>query len=170
MKSKTTKENVTESHDETGGNTRYMAAVDALVGGASVAEAARQSGYARETLSRLKHHNLIFKAALNQRRAEARDEVTANLRGLISEVITSIRSALQNPELSPGVILQAGLTALPKLYAIVAENETGIIDPRNLASDMASSAANSLILELSGVSEAEIEKLLRQSEAELRVS
>ena len=167
MKGKTTKENVTEKHGEAGVSTRHLAAIDALVGGASVAEAARQSGYTREVLSRLKHHNPIFRATLNQRRAEARDEVTANLRGLINEITTSIRTALQSPELSPSATLQAGLAALPKLYALIAENETGLIYADKMAAGMVTDAMSNLFNGMIGATDEDIQKLLRKSEAEL---
>ena len=165
MKSKTTKKNVTKCHSEGGGSPRWVLAIDALVNGDSITEAATKTGYARETLSRLRHHNPVFKATLNRRRAESREEITARLRVLISEVIAAIQSALRNPELAPGATLQAGLAALPKLYELVAENERGATNAWNLASDMVPGLTD--IMFQSDKNEAVIEKVLQQSEAEL---
>jgi hypothetical protein len=114
--------------------TRYEAAIDALVSGSTITEAAKVSGYSRETLSRLRHENPVFVALLNKRRAEACDVVAGRIRELVDKIAGAVIAALESPELSSALIVQAGLSAIPKLtqilaagYPTVAEMKPGIV-------------------------------------------
>jgi phage terminase small subunit len=118
-------------------NARYATAIDELIGGASVTEAAAKAGYTRETLSRLIHKNVIFQAELNRRRHEARDAITGKLNEMIGRISEAVQRALVNPETPPGVVLQSGLSALPKLYALMRDQEVGSVDVEKLAQKIA---------------------------------
>ena len=100
-------------------------AIDALLGGASVTEAALAGGVARQTLSHWLHHNPIFQGALNRRREEVRTERMIGLSALIGDIETAVRDALSNPELPPAVIIQSGLGILPKFYAMLKMQSIG---------------------------------------------
>ena len=157
-----------KSNTEAGGaeNRRHERAIDLLVVGRSISEAARETGYRRETLSTLVHHNPVFKAKLNRRRLETRGELTATLREAIGEVIAAMRTALQSPKLTPGVVLQSSLAALPKLLSLVVELEEGITDARTLAEQAVPSGLTELFKGYE-VDEREVQRLLQSSEAEL---
>ena len=163
-KSAITTPKATKTHNGGGLSTRWTAAIDLLVAGKTITTAAAESGCSREQLSRLKNHNPVFIAELNRCRSEARQETTAKLRGLINKIIDSVEAALQSPELSPYVTLQAGLSALPKLFELVSENEQGYTSAEAIAGTMVSTPFD--MLDIDG-SKHEIAVLIAKSTAEL---
>ena len=111
-------------------------AIDALISGASISEAAIAAGVSRSTLSKWLHSNPLFQGVLNQRRAEVRAERMIGLSALIGDIESAIRNALADPEITPAVILQSGLSILPKLYTLLSEQPIGSTDPDKLARDL----------------------------------
>ena len=124
---------ITDSNEGAGGTPdRFLLAVDALVSGASITDAATSAGVRRETVSRWIHENPVFKAELNRRREEIRIERRVSLGALIADIETAIRRALNNPETPPVVTLQAGLSVLPKLYALMDGQSIGPLDAKKM--------------------------------------
>ena len=162
-------EEITENHISEGVSVAAELAIDALIGGASVTEAALAAGIRRETLSRWIHDNPIFQAALNRRRSEARQERMRGLITLITDIEASVRKALSNPETSPAVILQSGLNILPKLYALMDEQKIGSGDPEELAKNATRIELN--FNDLVGAVDIDAaRRLLKQSTEELRTA
>jgi hypothetical protein len=91
-----------------------LAAVDALIGGASDADAASAAGVHRSTLNNWKRHNPAFIVALNQRRCEIWRASSERLRALLPDALARIESEIADRN-SPG-----GLRAALKVI------ETGI--------------------------------------------
>ena len=124
---------ITDSNEGVGGTPdRFLLAVDALVSGASITDAAMAAGVRRETVSRWIHENPVFKAELNRRREEARIERRVSLGTLIADIEAAVRRALNNPETPPVVTLQAGLSVLPKLYALMNGQSIGPLDAEKI--------------------------------------
>jgi hypothetical protein len=124
--------------DEAGnpGNLRHIIAIDAMIEGHTVTESAARANMTRENLSRLLHHNPVFIAELNRRRADAQGAVIDGLRVLIARITAATLAALNDPLTPPAVILQAGLSALPKLYALMGELGKGSTDEQSIALTM----------------------------------
>jgi hypothetical protein len=126
---------MTTKNHEAGGSIRHEAAIDELVKGASITDAAAASGYTREQLSRLLNHNPIFKARLNERRADIRASIKCDVQGLIGEITAAIRDKLKSADVPPGVVLQSGLVVLPKLYALIMEPKPDVRDAEEIIRD-----------------------------------
>jgi hypothetical protein len=80
------------------GNLRHIVAINAMIKGKTVTEAAALANMSRENLSRLRHHNPVFIAELNRRRADAQDATLDGLRVLIARITATIWATLNNPE------------------------------------------------------------------------
>jgi predicted transcriptional regulator len=157
---------VMDSHDGVGGTPdRFLLAVDALVSGASITDAATTAGVRRETVSRWIHENPVFKAELNRRREEIRIERRVSLGALIVDIEAAIRRALNNPETPPVVTLQTGLSVLPKLYALMDGQSIGPLDAEKIIQRDADPLRN---LMNDSVSTGDIMKILKQAGEELR--
>ncbi|GHT01920.1 hypothetical protein AGMMS50276_31070 [Synergistales bacterium] len=144
---------------------RHEVAINALIGGASVTEAAKAAGYSRETLSRLLHGNVFFQAELNKRRAETKNIVMNKLLGLLERVIEGVEGAIKNTETPPGVVLQSGLAVIPKLYSLLSEQGTGSVQAGDLAIEKASKISMN---ELLVFDEKKVQKILSDAEEELK--
>jgi hypothetical protein len=118
------------------GNMRHIIAIDAMIEGDTVTAAAARANMTRENLSRLLHHNPVFMAELNRRRADAQGEVRDGLRVLIARITAATLAALHDPETPPSVVLQAGLSALPKLYTLIKEMRDEAMDEQSIALTM----------------------------------
>ena len=70
------------------------------------------------------------------------------LLGLAEKVTKSVMAALDGPELSPTVILQSGLSMLPKLYAILSERPIGHTDAADIIRSECIAAERSKLEEL----------------------
>ena len=139
-------------------------AINALMRGASVSAAAQEAGYSRETLSRLLHDNVVFQAELNKRRVEAQDIITGKLSGLIERVIEAVGGAFDNADLPPVVVLQSGLSVLPKLYAMLDARKIGSVNSVTLAN-----GKSNYIASLWGSDETEINNVLQSAYKELEI-
>jgi hypothetical protein len=107
--------------------------------GKSITEAAAASGYRREHLSKLVNHNPIFRARLNERREDVRASICGDVQQLISDITAAVRTKLEDKETPPGVVLQAGLSVLPKLLTFVHETNRDRRDAEATIVDDASS-------------------------------
>jgi hypothetical protein len=112
---------------------QQQTAVDLIVSGRNLQEAADQIGVARATVSGWKNHDPAFQAALNKRRQEAWGEMVDGLRALVPEAVAVLREALlDGPErlaAAVHVLKAAGLYgggALPP----------GSTDPELIAAEM----------------------------------
>jgi hypothetical protein len=135
--------------DEAGnpGTLRHIIAIDAMIEGNTVTEAAARAHMTRENLSRLLHHNPVFIAELNRRRADAQGATTDGLRVLIARITAATLAALNDPFTPPAVVLQAGLSALPKLYALIAEMGKGALEETTVALSMIPDAVTEMLRE-----------------------
>jgi predicted transcriptional regulator len=157
---------ITNPHDGAGGTPdRFLLAVDALVSGASITDAATAAGVRRETVSRWIHENPVFKAELNRRREEIRIERRVSLGALIADIEAAVRKALNNPETPPVVTLQIGLSVLPKLYALM---DAQYIGPLNAEKIIQSDAVPLFKILDDPVSPSELMKILKRAGEELQ--
>lgn len=85
---------------------RQRHAIEAIVSGADDSEAARVAGVSRQTVSKWKHHNADFIAALNAARRESVDGFIDRMRGLYPVAVDALRDAL-DAEQPPAVRLRA---------------------------------------------------------------
>ncbi|GHV30811.1 hypothetical protein FACS1894167_12230 [Synergistales bacterium] len=124
---------ITEIHEKTGVGAVAEAAIDSIIGGASITDAAASVGITRETLSRWLHRNPIFMARLNERRAEVRDVKFAGLISLIETIEEGVKTAFEDSDVPAAVKIQSGLSALPKFYAMLVAFDTGTTNPETVA-------------------------------------
>jgi hypothetical protein len=148
-------------------SSRYEVAIEALVSGKSVTEAAKAAGYRRETLSRLRHKNPVFRAAFNRRQREAHDAVINDLRALIGDITERVRAALNHPELSPAAVVQSGLSALPKLYALAQAQEIGLTDDDEIARSSISSSFETMLKLSDGIDDDDVKRVIGAAQKEL---
>jgi hypothetical protein len=95
-------------------------AVAALVGGATVTEAAKRAGVSRETVSRWAHRDPEFIAALQNARAETAAEVRCALEALGRRSVAALREVLERA-ITPVTKLKVACAVLKMLGADRAE-------------------------------------------------
>jgi hypothetical protein len=148
------------------GDLRHIVAINAMIEGKTVTEAAALANMSRENLSRLRHHNPVFIAELNRRRADAQGATLDGLRVLIERITAAVLAALNNPETPPSVILQSGLSALPKLYAITGELSKEPTEEQTIAMKMIPDSVAAMLYERENMEAARIvEEARREIEA-----
>jgi hypothetical protein len=125
-----------ESEDAAEVRPRYARAIDFLLQGRSVGEAAQAAGYSESYLSHLIHENPVFKAELNRRRSELTRAVQADIRELARELIAKIRRVMDSPRLTPGLVFQIGLSTIPKLWDILKADDGGVNALLMVSNDM----------------------------------
>lgn len=89
-----------------------LVAIAALVAGATNTTAAEAAGVDRSTLFRWLKGDAEFVAALNLARSEQAERTRAELRGLASEAVATIRELMTSPQTPPAIRLRAAATAL----------------------------------------------------------
>jgi len=82
-----------------------LAAVDALLAGATDADAADAAGVTRQTVSGWKHHHPAVVAALNAGRAAMWERSADRLRSLVPKAIAVLEAALDSPLPDPKTAL-----------------------------------------------------------------
>jgi site-specific recombinase XerD len=147
---------------------RWRSAIDAIITGRSDADAAEAAGVSRQTLNGWKNHNAVFIAELNQRRAEMKDVLYSRIASMLEEMTACLAAALKNPETPPAVIVQAGLSALPKLYALVADRNSGETDVFKIIHQRESAEALSEVFDRPSLDIATIKKRKQSALKELR--
>ncbi len=106
------KEVMTTKHDTTLPelNDRQLAAIDALIAGATDREAAEHSGAHRVTVTNWRNHNPVFRAALNARRAELWSTSLDRLRSMLPKALDRIEEEITGGDVPQG--LRAALKVL----------------------------------------------------------
>ncbi len=96
---------MTTKHDTTlpALNDRQLAAIDALIAGATDEEAAEQSGAHRVTVTNWRNHNPVFRAALNARRAELWSTSLDRLRSMLPNALDRIERELTGSDTPQGL-------------------------------------------------------------------
>jgi hypothetical protein len=107
----------------------YDIAIDALVSGESVTNAAAIAGIRRETLSRWINGNPVFIAKLNKKKNEARGESLAIVNSIVAQSAVALRVALRHPEINPTAVVQSIMSMLPKMYKLMLEQEDAPTSP-----------------------------------------
>lgn len=110
----------------------YDTAIDALVSGESVTNAAALAGVRRETLSRWLHGNPVFIAKYNVKKNEARKESLAGINSIVAQSATALRVALRHPDINPTAVVQSIMSMLPKMYAALLAQGEEETDPLNV--------------------------------------
>ena len=110
----------------------YDMAIDALVSGESVTNAAALAGVRRETLSRWLHGNPVFIAKYNVKKNEARKESLAGINSIVAQSATALRVALRHPDINPTAVVQSIMSMLPKMYAALLAQGEEETDPLNV--------------------------------------
>src|SRR5512135_1149889 len=95
--------------------------VDALASGADLAKAADAAGVDREILRDWLHRDAAFVASLNRAKSERADRLRAEVRGLASEAVATLRELISGSEVPPAVRLRASLAILGAADAMRAE-------------------------------------------------
>jgi hypothetical protein len=129
-------------------------------------EAATLAGVSRQTVNHWRHHNELFMAALNRRRAELRDAATDRLVGLVERIEGAVEAAFLNPETPPGVVISAGLAALPKLHAMIMGRPIGPTEDATMIRQDFPSALEGL-MDLDRPSDLDVELRRREALREL---
>lgn len=77
---------------------RQERAIELLVAGATITRAAREIGVSRQTLSTWANHDPLFKAALNERRADLWRSGQDGLRSMVHAALTAVARGLAGDE------------------------------------------------------------------------
>ena len=101
----TKRDRTRQAHPADGLSVAQLAAVDALLSGATDAAAADAAGVARQTVSGWKHHHPAVVAALNAGRRDLWERSADRLRGLVPKAIDMLEAALANPLPDPRTAL-----------------------------------------------------------------
>ena len=104
--------NAPEAHDLAPAQYR---AITAMVGGATITAAAEAAGVSRPTVYNWLDGSPAFVAELNKLRAEQRDAIRDELRGLAPIAVVTLRRLLECS--SPSVRLRAALAVLDRVGA-----------------------------------------------------
>jgi len=107
--------------DATEPGSNQLAAISALVGGASVTEAAERAGVDRTTLHRWMSGDAAFVATLNRTKLEVLDEIRAELRSTAGSAARVVRELVTNPKTPPAVRLRAALALLESVGGLTPE-------------------------------------------------
>jgi Homeodomain-like domain-containing protein len=86
-------------------------ALQALLDGATVTEAATAAGVDRTTVHRWQRHVKFF-TAMNRAKADRQNAVRAGLQSLTQEAIGTMRDLLKDPTVPPAVRLKAAMAVL----------------------------------------------------------
>jgi hypothetical protein len=154
---------------EQGVNDRWRLVIEAIVSGRTDEEAAKVVGVSRKTVNNWKNHNAVFQAELNRRRAELRSIMNDKLFGFIEQITVAITKAFKNPDLPPAAVIQSGLGALPKLYALVSERDIGDSDAAKILRKKQDAQACDELFHLAqpALSRREMDRQLKAAFAEL---
>ena len=87
-------------------------AIEALMAGATVTDAAKAANVSRQSLHRWRRDDYSFVARLNAARRDLREEVEHRLQALASEAIDSVSRAIQGGDARAGLSLLKGLGLL----------------------------------------------------------
>jgi hypothetical protein len=128
----------------------YDMAIDALVSGESITNAAAIAGIRRETLSRWINKNPVFIAKLNERKNEARGESIAIVNSIVAQSAAALRVALRHPEINPTAVVQSIMSMLPKMYKLLLEQEDAPISPLAVLIDQEAGKRRSEAASISG--------------------
>jgi hypothetical protein len=110
----------------------YDIAIEALVSGESVTNAAALAGVRRETLSRWLHRNPVFRAKFNEKQNEARRESLSSINSIVAQSAAALRVALRHPDINPTAVVQSIMSMLPKMYAALLAQGDEETDPRSI--------------------------------------
>jgi hypothetical protein len=119
-------------------------ALSALLGGQTVAEAARTSGVSRATLHRWLAGDPHFVAELHRLRLERREAMRQALEGLGDLAVATLRGLLLDPATPPGVRLRAACVVLEASLAA----PVGPSSPRDARVEMARAERGRLLREM----------------------
>jgi AcrR family transcriptional regulator len=123
------------THDLT---TAQCRAVAALAGGATIVNAAAAAGVSRPTVYAWFQNNAEFTAELNRARAEQREAIRTELRGLATAAVGTVRELIESPETPPAVRLRASLAVLQAVGAEpIGPTDPADIECANQARDFA---------------------------------
>jgi hypothetical protein len=101
-------------------------------GGATIAAAAEAAGVSRPTVYAWIDHVPAFAAALNRARAEQHEAIRAELRGLMTSAVRTLRELVESPAIPPAVRLRAALAVLES----VGSEPIGPTDPADVENGM----------------------------------
>ncbi len=98
--------------DEAGLEPRQIAALEALLGGKTASEAAREADVDRRTLYRWQQTDSAFQAALTRARREAREATMARLERLAESATSSVEQAVDQGDVRTAMAVLRGLGLL----------------------------------------------------------
>jgi hypothetical protein len=107
----------------------FDVAIEALVSGESVTNAAAFAGVRRETLSRWLNHNPVFIAKYNVKKNEAKQESLSSINSIVAQSAAALRVALRHPGINPTAVVQSIMSMLPKMYAALLAQGDEETDP-----------------------------------------
>jgi transposase-like protein len=97
---------------------KQIEVIEALAGGASVADAARRAGVDRSTIYQWMRKGGNFDAELNLARRECADTMRARLRELAEDAVKTVREVMKSADVSAPVRLKAALSVLQSVGAM----------------------------------------------------
>jgi hypothetical protein len=98
-----------------------LRAVDALVAGAALPDAAAAAGVEVETLRAWSRDDAPFIARLNRAKVEQAERLRAEVRALAAQAAATLRELLTTPDAPPAVRLRAALAVLGGIDALAPE-------------------------------------------------
>lgn len=102
-------------------------AIEALVAGATVTDAAKAAGVSRQSLHRWRRDSFAFQARLNAARRDLREEVERRLQALAVEAIESVCRAIQGGDAKAGLAILRGLGLLSGQRADIGEEDPAVL-------------------------------------------
>jgi hypothetical protein len=108
---------------------KHDVAIDALISGETITNAALIAGVRRETLSRWLHGNPVFIAKYNRKKNELRHESIACINSIVVQSAAALKIALRHPDINPTAVVQSIMSMLPKMYAALLEHGDEETDP-----------------------------------------
>ena len=108
--------------DATDLSPNQLAAIAALVNGASVTDAAKRAGVDRTTLHRWRSGDSRFVAELNRAKQEALDAVRGEMRNALADAAKVVRELITSADTPPSIRLRASLALLESAGALAPES------------------------------------------------
>ena len=91
---------------------RQLPALESLLAGCSVLEAAEAAGVSRETVHRWKREDWAFQAALNRAQRDIQEAIRGRLLAAAKTAATNVGSAIEDGDLQSSITLLKGLGSL----------------------------------------------------------
>lgn len=108
-------------------------AMDSLLTGSSVSDAAMAAKVSRTTVHRWLKHCAEFQAAYNARRMDLRTNQIAQMEQILTKAISAVDGALDRGDAKVALVILHGLGLLPGKWMVIGSDDPEIIEKKNQA-------------------------------------